>query len=316
MVIGRYGRVLRQRRRTAGARTSEGAGDGALLSRFVADRDQAAFAALVDRHGLMVLGVCRRILRDWHDAEEAFQATFLVLARKAATLAQPDSLGNWLYGVAFRTAVKAKARAARRRAYERQAAAMAATDDCPPEQGRRELRELLDDELSRLPAKYRAPLVLCYLEGKTNEEAARELGCPAGSMSWRLARGRDLLRERLAGRGTPLVALPPVAVLTPCAAEGLPAGLVLSTLEAVARAGTGAASLPASLAALVEEVLKALSDRPPRWVLVLLLALLLGGAGAVFASGSSGGGPPRADPCCHGDAEPATGADPCTTSKP
>src|SRR5262249_55480886 len=216
----------------------------ALLARFVAGGDEAAFAALVDRHGQMVLGVCRRLLGDWHDAEEAFQATFLVLAKKAATLARPDSLGNWLHGVAYRTAVKAKARAARRRAYERQAAAMSATDDSPPEQGRRDLREMLDQELSRLPPKYRAPLVLCYLEGKTNVEAARELGCPSGSLSWRLARGRDLLRARLSARSTPLAALPPVGLLTPHAGEGLPASLIFSTVEAVARAGPGAASPP------------------------------------------------------------------------
>jgi RNA polymerase sigma factor (sigma-70 family) len=169
-----------------------------LVERFVQRQDEEAFAALVRRHGPLVLGVCRRVLHDWDDAQDAFQATFFVLARKAASLAKPEALGNWLYGVAFRTAVKARARAARRREYERQAGR--ATANPSSELARRDLWEALDEELSRLPEKYRAPLVRCYLEGKTNEEAARELGCPPGSMSGRLARGRELLRERLTSR--------------------------------------------------------------------------------------------------------------------
>jgi RNA polymerase sigma-70 factor (ECF subfamily) len=178
-----------------------------LLEWFVAGQDEEAFAALVRRYGPLVQGVCRRVLHDWDDAQDAFQATFLVLARKAASLAKPEALGNWLYGVAYRTAVKAKARAARRRETERQAASLPRPDPSL-DRARHELREVLDEELSRLPEKYRAPLVLCYLEGKTNQEAARQLGCPAGSMSGRLARGRELLGERLAAREKGLAALP------------------------------------------------------------------------------------------------------------
>jgi RNA polymerase sigma factor (sigma-70 family) len=174
--------------------------DSQLLKRFARQQDEAAFAALVKRHGPMVLAVCRRILRDAHDADDAFQATFLVLVRKAPVIARPELLGNWLYGVAYRVAVKARIIAARRSERERQVPAMTLSDPLSDVTGR-ELRAVLDAELSRLPEKYRAPLVLCYLEGKTNEQAARLLGWPIGSISGRLARARELLRERLLSRG-------------------------------------------------------------------------------------------------------------------
>jgi RNA polymerase sigma factor (sigma-70 family) len=158
-----------------------------------------AFAEVVRRHGPMVLGVCQRVLRHYQDAEDAFQATFLVLAEKAQRLRRPELLANWLYGVAYRTALHARQRGARRREHEREAASMCAAKS-EQEMGSEELRRLLDEELSRLPEKYRTPLVLCYLEGKTNEEAARLLGWPVGSMSYRLGRGRELLRKRLEAR--------------------------------------------------------------------------------------------------------------------
>jgi DNA-directed RNA polymerase specialized sigma24 family protein len=164
--------------------------DRQLLHRFVAHFDQTAFAALVHRHGPMVSGVCRRVLRDWHGAEDAFQATFLVLVRKARYIGRPELLANWLFGVAYRTALKEKAKAARRGELERQGGKMRLAD-VRPHVPRPDLKGLLDEELQFLPAKYRAPL-----EGKTNEQAARELGWPAGSMSGRLARGRELLRDR------------------------------------------------------------------------------------------------------------------------
>jgi RNA polymerase sigma-70 factor (ECF subfamily) len=174
--------------------------DDELLERFVGQRDESAFAELVHRHGAMVLGVCRRVLNDWQRSEDAFQVTFLVLARKAECLTRPELLANWLHGVAYRIALKARSHAARQRAHERQAAAMSPTES-QPSGSARELREVLDKELDRLPEKYRAPLVLCYLEGKTNEEAARLLNWPIGSMSDRLARARRLLRARLARYG-------------------------------------------------------------------------------------------------------------------
>jgi RNA polymerase sigma factor (sigma-70 family) len=173
--------------------------DRHFLQRFTRHQDESAFQALMERHGPMVLAVCERILHHVQDAEDAFQATFLVLLRKTGSIGQPELLANWLYGVAYRTALHARAHAARRSENQGQAVSTP-TPDPLLEVARRELWALLDQELSRLPKKYRAPLVLCYLRGKTNEEAARQLGVPPGSMSARLARGRALLRDRLAVR--------------------------------------------------------------------------------------------------------------------
>jgi RNA polymerase sigma factor (sigma-70 family) len=178
--------------------------DGHLLHRYVATRDESAFAGLVERYGRLVFGVCQRVLQHSHDAEDAFQATFLVLARRAATLDGRAPLGNWLYAVAYRTAIKARQRAARRRAHELQVLDMSTVLSGEQEEEWSDLRPLLDEELNQLPKKYRVPLVLCYLEGKTQEEAARELGWPTGSMSRRMNKARDLLQERLARRGLAL----------------------------------------------------------------------------------------------------------------
>src|SRR6516165_2557004 len=154
--------------------------DGEFLDQFLTRHDEAAFEALVRRHGPMVLGVCRRILGDAHDAEDAFQATFLVLVRRAASVVPREQVGNWLYGVAYRTALEAKRVAARRRAREKQ------VNDMPhptvgPEECWRDLQPLLDRELNRLPDKYRVPVVLCDLEGRTRKEAARQLDLPEGT---------------------------------------------------------------------------------------------------------------------------------------
>lgn len=171
--------------------------DAALLERLVRERDEAAFAQLLDRHGGMVWNVCRRVLRDQHAAEDAFQTTFLVLFRQAAGIRKQASLGCWLHGVAFRTALKlcreqAKTPAVRSNLEATPAPSMEMADDTA---------EFLDQELARLPGKYRLPLVLCYLEGQTKEETARCLGWPAGTVSGRLARGKALLKARLARRG-------------------------------------------------------------------------------------------------------------------
>ena len=173
--------------------------DRHLLQRFVRYRDEAAFESLVRRHGAMVLGVCRRVLGRAEDAEDAFQATFLVLMRKAGLIARPELLGNWLYGVASRISRKARAQIFRRRRVEHEAAPQEPMQE-PHDEGSREVRALLVGELARLPVRYREPLALCYLQGLTNKEAARRLGWPPGSMSYRLARGRKLLRARLVGQ--------------------------------------------------------------------------------------------------------------------
>src|SRR5262249_31376838 len=158
------------------------------LERFVARRDEAAFEALVRRHGPMVLGVCRRVLRNEADAEDAFQATFLVLVKKARSVVPRALVGSWLYGVAHNTARKAKAMNSKRRAKERLAGA--APRPAAPAEACRQLHARLDEELSRLPDKYRAPVVLCDLEGKSYKEAARLLGWPQGTLSGRLTRAR------------------------------------------------------------------------------------------------------------------------------
>lgn len=174
--------------------------DASLLERFAVAGEEAAFALLVRRHGAAVMRVCRSVLRDEHDAEDAFQSTFLVLARKAGTLAWHESVGAWLTAVAQRLARNLRARRERRRERPSPSASEPLTRDDPvAEVARRELRTILERELHELPEKYRDPVVLCYLEGKTHEEAARTLGWPRGSMSRRLSRARALLQQRLRG---------------------------------------------------------------------------------------------------------------------
>lgn len=187
--------------------------DSQLLNRFVRQGEDSAFAALVERHGPSVLGVCRRVLRNEHDAEDVSQGAFLVLARKAGRLDWQASVRTWLCAVAYRLALNARSTAGRQRGQEAPADILALHADPVAVCERRELRSLLDDELHRLPEKYRAPVVLCYLEGKTNQEAAQLLGWPAGSMSRRLARARDLLHQRLSERGLALVLLLGLALL-------------------------------------------------------------------------------------------------------
>jgi len=210
--------VLRRQREPEGAGLDDTLSDRQLLERFVCRHEQAAFAALVRRHGPSVLGVCRRVLQNQHDAEDTFQAVFFVLARKAGVADWQESLRPWLQAVAYRLALHAR-NATRRRSGERtigsldpeiSSSAAALPERYHPrgdllrEVEQSELRHVLTDEVYQLPEKYREPVVLCYLQGKSNEAAARELGWPAGSMSRRLARARDLLRERLIRRGLTL----------------------------------------------------------------------------------------------------------------
>jgi HlyD family secretion protein len=174
--------------------------DVQYLQRFTSQHDQTAFAALVERHAPLVLGVCGRVLSDPNDVEDAFQATFLVLVRKARSIARPHLLANWLYGVAHRTALDAKTRRIRRQARQHQVTDMPAPD-ATTELIWSDLRPVLDEEVARLPERFRVPFVLCYLEGRTNDEAARLVGCPKGTVLSRLATARERLRTRLTKRG-------------------------------------------------------------------------------------------------------------------
>src|SRR6516225_137124 len=174
--------------------------DALLLKRFAASRDEAAFTTLVGRHGPLVLGTCVRVLRDRHAAEDAFQATFLVLARKAGRIKRPGALGPWLYGVATRTALKMRTRQARRRHVERQTAVgPSARPEC--DLVWRDLRPVLDEAVAGLSERYRLPFILHHLEGATVAEVARRLACPPGTVAARLARAKTKLRSRLARRG-------------------------------------------------------------------------------------------------------------------
>jgi RNA polymerase sigma factor (sigma-70 family) len=173
--------------------------DGQLLGRFISCHEESAFEEILRRHGPMVLSVCRRTISNWNDAEDAFQATFLLLLQKSGTIAKPDSVGSWLYGVAYRIALKTKTKAARCRVLEEQGREMPTVGpDC--EFVWKDLKPILDQEIERLPEKYRSPVVLCYLEGLSYGEVARHLGCSKGTVSLRLARARELLQERLARR--------------------------------------------------------------------------------------------------------------------
>lgn len=232
--------------------------DTELLARYVADREEAAFEALVQRHGPMVLNVCRHLVHNLDDAEDAFQATFLVLVRRAASIRKPELLGNWLYGVAYRVATRARVQAAHRRAHEKRGVEMIAVD--PPCEGN-ELRPVLHEELNRLPEKYRAPMVLCYLQGKTNEEAAKLLAWPIGTVKGRLARARERLRKGLLRRGVTLSAGVLTAALTPDASSGaVPAALVEATVRSalllVAAGPVATAGISVSVAALTKGVLQ------------------------------------------------------------
>ena len=168
--------------------------DASLVGRFVRSREDAAFAELVRRHGPMVWGVCSRALPRFHDAEEAYQATFLVLARKAASIRPPGLVANWLFGVARRTALEARKRRARIREEP-------PVDVAAPEPASTDLRDALDEEIGRLPDRFRVPIVLCYLEGRTNAEAADLLSCPEGTVASRLSTARRRLHARLTRRG-------------------------------------------------------------------------------------------------------------------
>ena len=276
--------VLRQLQSCAGHHHA-GVKDGQLLEQFVRLQDEAAFAALVQRHGRMVYGVCLRLLRNTHDVEDAFQATFMVLARRATAILPRDNVGNWLHGVAYRTALKARMLMARRGKQQREF--LTRTVEASTEEKIWEgVLPLLDQELGNLPENYRIPIVLCDLEGNSRRDAARQLGWPEGTVAGRLARGRSLLAKRLARRGvSPCAALFSGALLARrCAAACVPPKLMKATIQT---ALAYAASWPAN--GLVSARLAALSQGVFRTMLISQLqktvALLLAAALVLSAAG-------------------------------
>src|SRR5262245_57061537 len=276
MVQAQLHTIVRHLHRVAGEADLAGLTDRQLLERFVAARDEDAFAAVVRRHGGLVLGVCWRVLRHADDVEDAFQATFLVLARRAGAVPWRDSAGNWPHEAAPRVACRARAERARRQTQERRGAM---TDPgVRPEAAWGEVGAVLDEELRRLPAGYREPLLLCYLEGQTRDQAARRLGWSPRTLKRRLAAGLALLRARLTRRGLSLSTALLVSALSENAARAaVPAALA----ESAARAAAGRAA-PAA-AALAEGVLHGLAAG--KWKaglgLVAVLGLLVGGTGLV-----------------------------------
>jgi C-terminal peptidase prc len=280
--------VVRYVGRLMDAGSLTGLSDGQLLERFSSRRDELAFSALVERYGGLVWGTCRRLLASTQDAEDAFQATFFVLARRARALERSEPLGGWLHTVAYCIALKARGDAARRHEHERRAAIMA-TVIPQKETGWEEVRPVLDEELERLPEKYRLPLVLCYLQGKTNAQAAAELGWPPGSMSRRLSRARELLRARLARRGVILPAALLGAGAAQTASAAVPAALLAAATRAAVAFGHGHAvaggTASVRAAAWTEALLKGVLMTKVKVLSALLAAasLVAGGAAALRA---------------------------------
>jgi RNA polymerase sigma-70 factor (ECF subfamily) len=272
------------------------AADAELLGRFVEDRDEHAFAVLLHRHGPMVLGVCRRVLRNDTDAEDAFQATFLVLVVKAHTVYPRERVGNWLYGVAHNTARKAKTMNARR--HDREATAVDRRQ--AREEPEYEVLALLDAELRTLPDRYRTPIVLCDLEGRTLAEAAAHLGWPQGTVATRLRRGRHLLARKLSRHGVALSAALLVLADVPSAlaASTLNAARLVSEIQAVT---PGVAS--ATVTALTQGVLRSMTRSTLATMVVVLGVLLCGLGGALALCGPIPDPPPRGPDPKPGDAK-------------
>jgi RNA polymerase sigma factor (sigma-70 family) len=287
-----------------GPGTAVGLGEGRLIERFVASNDAAGFEAIVARHGPMVWGVCRRSLRDPNDAEDAFQATFLILARRAGSIRRRERLGGWLHGVAYRVAARARRDAARR-------PPPAPDDLAAPEPvdalEARERAAMLHQEIDRLPSRYRDPIVLCHLEGCTHDEAAARLGWPVGTVRGRLSRGRDRLRDRLTRRGLEYLAAPPALARV---APGLT--LTESTVKAAIGFAAGqeaARVISAQGAAWAEGVLKTMITGKLKAIVLAVLAAGLvsaAGAGALALAQGSNGPDSRAEPTSAGPTvEPA-----------
>lgn len=295
--------VLQRLRQMVGPSEGDVASDAQLLTAYVDGRADA-FEELVRRHGGMVQGVCRRLLGNSHDADDAFQAVFMVLARKAASLSRRESIAAWLHGVAGRTARKARVTAARRRRREETVATMT-RESIADEVAEDPVGPVLDEEVNRLPEKYRLPVLLCYLEGESNEEAARRMRCSAGAVKMRLLRARELLRNRLGRRG---VVIPAVALGSllerQAASAAVPESLVASTTRAVESFTAGSAAGASGAAALAQGVIRDMYATKLKLAAAVVLGLGMAGVGVGLAMADRApANPPAA-------AEPVVLADP------
>ncbi len=305
MATSQMNEVIHHLCRTMLLREGAGLTDGQLLGRFIEHEDETAFASLVGRHGPMVWGVCCRLLNH-HDAEDAFQATFLVLVRKAASIVPRERVANWHYGVAHQTALQARRNATRRKAREKQVTEMpepvvAAQDIW------RDLQPLLDQELSRLPDTYREVIVVCDLEGKTRKEAAQQLGLPEGTIGSRLARARTMLAKRLARHGLSLSGGLLTAVLSQkMASASVPSSVVSSTIKAASTFAAGQATglISIKVAALTEGVLKAMLFTKLKVIAVVLIFGFLA-TGATILSSRTAAGQDDKQPTAEKPVEPA-----------
>jgi RNA polymerase sigma factor (sigma-70 family) len=300
--------VLRYVRRIAGTAGVGDLADAELLKRFLMQRDEAAFELLLWRHGTMVWHVCRDVTSDSHAAEDAFQATFLALVRKAKMLRSRESLGAWLYQVAYRAALRTRGRKRELVGADLTGAAAESFDESIAE----DLRPILHEEVQRLPAKYRTPIVLCYLDGLTHEEAARQLGWPKGTVAGRVARARDLLRKRLTRRGVAFSVGLTVLTSIPASANALvPAPLVQTAVKAgllLASGQSTAGIVSAHVLALSEGVIRVMLWNKIKLTAAVVLALCLVGSGiGIYAAGRLPGsnGELAAAPDDDDDAPPA-----------
>ncbi len=297
MPFRRLAQVLQDIRRKAIVSGTVPMTDAQLVEVFVVNGDEAGFEALVRRYGPMVFGVCRRILRQTQDAEDAFQATFLVLVRKAASLRRREAVGNWLFGVAVRTAMQARSRAARRRHKEAEVQAMPPEPSSAETAARLELHDQLDQELCRLPDKYRACVVLCDLMGRTKRQAAEELRCPEGTVSSRLARGRELLRKRLGHIDSAPGVVGGAGLFCGPMLETVPAPLMSATVKVallVVRGTIAAAGgLPAGVAAIYQGVMKSMLLSKLKLALAICCGLAVVSVAASWAALGWGNGESR-----------------------
>jgi RNA polymerase sigma factor (sigma-70 family) len=289
--------VLHHVRLLAAVQTDRALADPDLLKRFVELNDEAAFTVLAERHGPMVLGVCQRALQHQQDAEDACQATFLVFARKAGSIRKSTALGSWLHGIACRIAANLKRQKARRHKREQRAAAPAVQ---PAAVNWHEVQTALDEELQQLPDRYRAPLLLCYWEGKTRDEAADQLGLSAGKLHGLLERGRDLLRDRLTQRGLTLSAALCASLLAAGTSAALSPTLVVSATKAALLVAAGQTLTPGLVSSqvltLTKEVLTSMFFTKLKFVSASILCVGLAVAliaGSFATTGSAQDAAPK-----------------------